>query len=56
MVNAGWTYDSVWKNGLIHKLIQKYNYTGNLIAWLMEYLSNRKTRVIYNGHKTSWRK
>ena len=49
-------YDSIWKNGLIYKLIKKYDYNGNLIAWLMEYLTNRETRVVYNGIKTPWRK
>ena len=41
ITDLGWAYDSVWKNGLIHKMMNKYKYTGNLIAWLMEYLSNR---------------
>ena len=56
ITDLGWAYDSVWKNGLIYKLIKKYKYNGNLIAWLMEYLSNRMTRVVYNGVKTPWRK
>ena len=56
ITDLGWAYDSVWKNGLIHKLINKYGYNGNLIAWLMEYLSDRLTRVVYNGVKTPWRK
>ena len=56
ITDLGWAYDSVWKNGLIYKLINKYGYNGNLIAWLMEYLSNRMTRVVYNGIKTKWRK
>ena len=56
ITDLGWAYDSVWKNGLLNKLIKKYGYDGNLIAWLMEYLSNRMTRVVYNGIKTPWRK
>ena len=54
ITDLSWAYDSVWKNGLINKLISKYNYNGNSIAWLMEYLSNRMTRVVYNPSKTQW--
>ena len=56
ITDLGLAYDSVWKNGLINELIEKYDYNGNLIAWLLEYLSNRMTRVVYNGFKTPWRK
>ena len=48
-------YDSVWINGLLYKLIKKYKYDGNIIAWLIEYLKGRYTRVRYNGINTIWR-
>ena len=37
-------------------MINEYKYDGNIIAWYMEYLKGRKTRVKYNNWVTEWRK
>ena len=48
-------YDSVWIEGLIYRLINDYCYDGNIIAWYLDFFTNRFTRVKYNGKKTKWR-
>ena len=48
-------YDSVWLNGLIFRLIQDYGYDGNIIAWYLQFLCGRFTRLKYNGIFTIWR-
>ena len=37
-------------------MINEYKYDGNLIAWYLEYLKGRKTRVKYKNWVTQWRK
>ena len=44
--------DKVWHKGLIYKFHQ-YGFTGNLLTRLTDFLSNRKQRVVLNGH-SSW--
>ena len=46
-------FDKVWHKGLIYKLRQ-YGFTGNLLALLTDFLSNRKQRVGLNGQHSSW--
>ena len=46
-------FDKVWHKGLIYKLRQ-YGFTGNLLALLTDFLSNRKQRVVLNGQHSSW--
>ena len=36
-------------------MINDYGYDGNIIAWYLNFFSNRYTRVKYNGKKTKWR-
>ena len=48
-------YDSTWIKGLIYRMIEDYKYDGNIIAWYLDFLNNRKTRVKYNGKLTEWR-
>ena len=48
-------YDSVWLNGLIYRLINDYDYDGNIIAWYLVFLRGRFTRLKYNGINTIWR-
>ena len=45
-------FDKVWHKGLICKLRQ-YGFTGNLLALLTDFLSNRKQRVVLNGQDSS---
>ena len=46
-------FDKVWHKGLIYKLRQ-YGFSGNLLALLTDFLSNRKQRVVLNGQHFSW--
>ena len=48
-------YDSVCIEGLLYRMIHEYGYDGNIIAWFRDYLTNRMTRVVYNGYKTEWK-
>ena len=45
-------FDKVWHKGLIYKLRQ-YGFSGNLLALLTDFLSNRKQRVVLNGQHSS---
>jgi hypothetical protein len=46
-------FDKVWHNGLLSKLYS-FGITGNLLQWFRTYLSNRKQRVIINGHTSEF--
>ena len=45
-------FDKVWHKGPIYKLHQ-YGFTGNLLALLTDFLSNRKQRVVLNSQHSS---
>ena len=45
--------DKVWHKGLFYKL-QQYGFSGNLLALLTDFLSNRKQKVVLNGQHSSW--
>ncbi|PJE78200.1 hypothetical protein CI610_02867 [invertebrate metagenome] len=45
-------FDRVWHRGLITKL-KSYGFTGELIKWLENYLSNRKQKVFINNSFSS---
>ncbi|PJE77627.1 hypothetical protein CI610_03447 [invertebrate metagenome] len=47
-------FDRVWHKGLLHKL-ECYGITGNLLNWFNSYLTNRKQRVITEGHFSSFK-
>ena len=47
-------FDRVWHTGLLYKLC-KMGLTGSILRWLKEYLSNRTSKVIYNGKYSSTR-
>ena len=46
-------FDKVWHKVLIYNL-RKYDFSGNLLALLTDFLSNRKQRVVLNGQHSSW--
>ena len=46
-------FDKVWHKGLIYKLPQ-YDFTGNLLTILIDFLSKRKQRVVLNGQHSPW--
>ena len=52
MVLISEAFRKVWHEGLISKLRQ-YGFTGNLLALLTDFLSNRKQRVVLNGQHSS---
>ena len=46
-------FDRVWHAGLVHKL-QAAGISGNFLHWLINYLSNRKQRVVLHGVQSKW--
>ena len=46
-------FDKVWHDGLFHKL-KMYGIDGDLYDLLLNYLQNRKQRVVLNGQHSSW--
>lgn len=47
-------FDRVWHKGLLRKL-ESIGINGTLLAWVTDYLSNRKQRVVINGCSSDWR-
>ena len=52
-LDASAAFDRVWHDGLIHKLNNK-GISGNLLAWLTNYLMDRKQRVVIKGQTSEW--
>ena len=52
-LNISKAFDKAWHKGLTYKLRQ-YGFSGNLLALLTDFLSNRKQRIILNGQHSSW--
>ena len=46
-------FDKVWFKGLIYKLKQN-GISGKLLSLIIDFLSNRKQRVVLNGKYSSW--
>ena len=46
-------FDKVWHEGLIFKL-KTYGIDGDLLKLLINYLEDRKQRVVLNGQTSSW--
>ena len=46
-------FDKVWHKGLIYKLKQN-GISGKLRNLIIDFLSNRKQRVVLNGKYSSW--
>ena len=46
-------FDKVWREGLIYKLCQ-YGFLDDLLYLLIDFLTNRKQRVVLNGQHSSW--
>ena len=46
-------FDRVWHRGLIFKLYQS-GFSGKLLSWLQDYLSNRSQRVVINSKSSTW--
>ena len=46
-------FDSVPHHGLLFKL-KTYNISTDLIAWIRDFLCNRKHCVVQNGEQSSW--
>ena len=46
-------FDKVWHEGLLHKL-KSNGISGNLLAFLENYLTNRCQRVTLNGTMSNW--
>lgn len=42
-------YDRVWRDGLREKLAPKIGMRGRLLRWVSDFLSERKSRVVYRG-------
>ena len=45
-------YDSVWRDGLRHKMRKKFHLTGRLYWWLDSFLKDRVGQVVLNGIST----
>ena len=52
-LDASAAFDRVWHDGLIHKLKNK-GISGTLLAWLVNYLTDRKQKVVIKGHSSDW--
>ena len=46
-------FNKVWHKGLIYKLKQN-GISGKLLNLIIDFLSNRKQRVVLNGKYSSW--
>ena len=46
-------FDKVWHDGVIFKLEQN-DISGDLLNILIDFLSNRKQRVVLNGQVSAW--
>ena len=46
-------FKKVWHNGLIYKL-QQNGISGELLNILVDFLNNRKQRVVLNGRTSNW--
>ena len=46
-------FDKVWHEGLIYKL-QQNGISGELLNILVDFLNNRKQRVVLNGQTSNW--
>ena len=49
------TFNKVWHDGLLLKL-KTYSVEGDILLLLINYLKNRKQRVVLNGQTSEWRK
>ena len=49
-------HDSVWHDGLIHKLFYKYDIEGNFLKCIINFIRTRYTRVITKTGSSSWKK
>ena len=47
-MDATAAFDCVWYSALIHKL-QRIGINGALLNWMIDYLKDRKQRVVING-------
>ena len=52
-LDASAAFDRVWHEGLIFKLKQ-FGIKGKMLNWFIDYLSNRKQRVVIEGHHSEW--
>ena len=52
-MDASAAFDRVWHDGLIFKLKQ-LGIEGELLAWIENYLTDRKQRVVINGQFSEW--
>ena len=52
-LDASAAFDRVWHAGLIFKLRQ-FGIRGILLMWIIDYLSDRKQRVVIDGEKSQW--
>ena len=55
VMDLGSAYDSVCVDMLLYKLKHDYGLDGNIIAWYLSELKDRKTRVLLDGTVTPWR-
>ena len=42
------TYDMIWKDGLLFKLLNQMKITGKMYNWIQDFLKNRKFQVRIN--------
>ena len=52
-LDASAAFDRVWHKGLLYKL-RRIGIGGTLLAWITDYLSNRKQRVVIDGSHSDW--
>ena len=54
MLDLSNVFDSVWHQGLIHKL-RSSGISGNMLALLNNFLTGRKQKLVLNGKTSEWK-
>lgn len=47
-------FDSVWRDGIVYKLANRFGVTGCALRWISQFLSHRQLRVFEGGDFSDW--
>ena len=54
MLDIEKAYDKAWRPGIMRRL-QKIGVDGRMLAWIHDFLKQRRARVVLDGEKSEWR-